>query len=616
MNVEDIKSPEDIKNLSLDELNKLAADIRSFLLDVVSNNGGHLSSNLGIVELTIALHYFYNAPTDKLLFDVGHQSYVHKILTGRAKKLRNLRQYKGISGFQKRSESEYDCFEAGHSSTALAAALGMATARDLNNENYEVIPIVGDGSLLGGLSLEALNQIGYQKRKVTIIFNDNNMSISHNVGALNDSISKLRNSKGYNGLKSVVKNKLKNKKHGDSIIEYIHDFKEKIKERIIDTNVFGNFGIYYIGPVDGHNIKDLLAAFKVAKSKDMPVVIHCLTKKGYGYKYAENDTVGFWHGISKFDIKTGKPLYKSIPNEKTYSELIADCLDKQMEKNKDIVCLTPAMITGSCLNGIFNKYQDRCFDLGICEDLAFEYACGLSLQGKMPFVSIYSSFIQRAYDQLNHDVARMNLPMVVGIDRCSLVGEDGDTHHGVFDISMIRPLPNVVLCQGKDSKEISDLLYTGFKSKKPFFIRYPRGRLIDYTVSKNNLIPIGKWEYLLKPKKPDAIIISYGSVLNEFQRFIESNKLNYALINARFLKPIDIDMLKEVSKYNKPIYLYTNDILKGGLGDEILDALNSFNIKFEFKAFGIDDKFVTFGSNDKLLKELKLDLTSFFDSIK
>ena len=617
MNIKDIKDPKFLKKLSIDELSELSKDIRSFILDIVSKTGGHLSSNLGVVELTVALHYVFDAPKDKILFDVGHQCYTHKILTGRANKMDSLRSFKGIAGFQKRVESEYDCYEAGHSSTSLPIALGMATARDLNNEDYEVIPVIGDGSISNGLSLEALNQIGFQKRKMIIVFNDNNMSISRNVGALTNSINHLRNSARYNNAKTNVKHFLNQLYNGESIISWVHSAKEKIKETLIDTNVFGDFGIYYIGPIDGHNIDDLVNAFNLAKTRNEPVVVHCITKKGKGYKYCEEDTIGKWHGVGRFDLKSGKLESNRGNNEVSYSKLVSEIVEKQMDKDEDVICITPAMISGSCLENIFEKYPNRSFDVGIAEDLAIDYACGLSLQNKKPFVSIYSSFIQRAYDELNHDVARMKLPMVVGIDRCSLVGEDGETHHGVFDVSLINALPNCILTEGKDAQEIANLINTGFECKKPFFIRYPRGNVIndvDYTKIKK--IKIGSWERLTKFDKPSLFILSYGEDVVKIADRVNNSKNKYEVINCRFIKPIDEKMLLEIASYKKPIYVYTTDIIKGGLGDSILEFYSKNRINANVQIIGIDDTYVTHGSNNELKKSIKIDLDSLFKIIE
>ncbi len=616
MNIKDIENPKFLKKLNEEQLNVLASDVRSFIIDTVSKTGGHLSSNLGVVELTIALHYCFDMPKDKILFDVGHQCYTHKILTGRAKQMEKMRSFGGISGFQKRIESEYDCFEAGHSSTSLPIALGMAKARDLNNDDYYVIPVIGDGSLGNGLSLEALNQIGFQKTKMIIVFNDNNMSISRNVGALNESISKLRNSNQYNSLKNKVKNLLKKLNNGDSIINSIHNIKEKIKGPIIDSNVFGEFGIYYIGPVDGHDIKELIRAFEVAKTKNMPVVVHCITKKGKGYKFCEDDTSGRWHGVGRFDVSNGK--FESISNQDkiSYSQLVSNVVENEMANDKNIVTITPAMISGSCLENIFKRFPNRSYDVGISEDLAIDFACGLSLGNKKPFVSIYSSFLQRAYDQLNHDIARMNLPVVVGIDRCSLVGEDGETHHGVFDISLLSALPNIVLAEGRNAQEIGNLFSTAFKSNMPFFIRYPRDKVLnDINYEKIKTIKIGSWEKVMNNNNPDFYILSYGNDVNKICDYVKEKKYNCNVINCRFIKPLDKKLLLEIAKNNKPVFIYTGDIIKGGLGNMILEFYNSNNINIHIENIGIDDKFVTHGSINDLKKSLKIDIESLFKTI-
>ena len=616
MEVLDIKSPDDIKNLSIDELNILANKIRVFLLDSVSKTGGHLSSNLGVVELTIALHYVFDAPKDKILFDVGHQSYIHKILTGRAKDMEHLRKFKGIAGFQKRAESPFDCFEAGHSSTALSTALGMAISRDLNNENYDVIPIVGDASIMSGMSLEALNQIGYKRRKMIIIFNDNNMSINKNVGALKLSFAKMRTEEGYTDFRDSVKTFLNKSKFGSNIQSAIHHIKNRVKKGVINSGIFKEFDIDYIGPVDGHNIEELIKAFKAAKRKDGPCVVHVITKKGKGYKYTENDRIGNWHGVGKFDVDSGKKLCVIPEGYKDYSSIVADAVERLMEENKDIVCITPAMITGSKLNNIFAKYPDRSFDCGIAEDHAICFASGFALSGKRPFVAIYSSFLQRAYDQINHDIARMNLPVVVGIDRAGIVGEDGETHHGVFDISFLRSLPNVVIAQGKNSIEIENLIYTGFAHNSPFFVRYPRG-FIEYTKNyKFTNIPVGKWEKISNNSSVKCYILTYGEDVIKVQDYINSHKLPYSVINCRYLKPIDEEMLLDICKEKKPLFIYTSDILKGGLADDVLEFISNNKLKTNCYSIGIDDMYVQHGSVDELKKDLKIDINSLFNYIK
>ena len=615
MDVRDIKDSEFVKTLNNKQLEELASDIRQFLLESVSKTGGHLSSNLGVVELTIALHYCFNANKDKILFDVGHQSYVHKILTGRANKFDTLRQFNGLAGFQRRNESECDPFEAGHSSTALSTALGMAVARDIKKEDYYVVPVVGDGALQSGLSLEALNQIGDLKSKMIIIFNDNNMSISKNVGALSMAFSNLRSNSEYLHVKSNIKSFLTSKKNGNVFVEAIKNFKTAIKDKVIDSGIFEGFNVDYLGPVDGHNVSDLIQAFNAAKTKDGPIVIHVVTKKGKGYKYAEEDKSGKWHGVSKFDIKTGKMLKQVPPNYKSYSKIVADQVLNIMDSNELVTAITPAMISGSCMNEIFAKYPNRSFDVGIAEDHALTFACGMALNGLRPFVSIYSSFLQRGYDQLNHDVCRMNLPIVIGVDRCSIIGEDGDSHQGVFDISFMRSLPNMIITEGKDSLQIESLLDLAFKQDNPFAIRYPRGS-IEYINGEIYPIWVGKWENVVNNDNEKLTIITYGNDVVKIEKDINENKLPYNLVNAMFIKPIDEDLLIEVAKRGKPIVVYTTDILKGGLGDSILECLSTNKINVPIYILGIDDVYVKHGDVLKVKESLGLDLKSLYSYLE
>ncbi len=616
MKIEDIKNPDFLKTLSVEELNALSGDIRKFLIESVSKTGGHLSSNLGIVELTVALHYVFNCPRDRFLFDVGHQSYIHKILTGRADKMSTLRQFGGLSGFIKRNESEYDCFEAGHSSTSLSAALGMAVARDLKGEHYDIVPIVGDGALMSGLSLEALNQIGYEKKKVIIVFNDNNMSISKNVGALSKSFAKLRSSAYYNELKSDVKDALKTKKLGNFFIKGVHNFKESIKKSVVDSGVFGEFGIEYLGPIDGYDMNTLINAFRTAQAENGPIVVHVITQKGKGYKYTEQDKNGTWHGVGKFDVETGRFLSSVPAGYKSYSEMVSDEVLYNMDKRKDIVALTPAMISGSKMAKIFAKYPTRSFDCGIAEDHALEFAAGLALNGMHPFVAIYSSFLQRAYDQLNHDLCRMDLPVVLGLDRSGLVGEDGDTHHGVFDISFMKSLPNMIIAEGKDAKETGNLIYTAFNTPHPFAIRYPRGNVKNKENEENSLIEVGKWTVEYNNDSTRAIIITYGNDVDELVKLVCENSLNYEIVNARFIKPMDSDMLCYIAERDVPVYVYTCDMLSGGLAEEILSFYNKKGMDVNLKSVGIPDTYVPQGTVAQLKEYLGIDLKTFLEQVE
>lgn len=615
MKVFDIKEPDDIKKMSIDELENLCQDIRSFLIDNVSKTGGHLSSNLGIVELTVALHYTFFSPKDKLIFDVGHQSYVHKILTGRANRFSTLRQYKGLSGFQKRYESEHDVWEAGHSSTSLSAALGMAVARDLHHEDYQVVPVIGDGSLTGGMAMEALNQIGYEKRNMVIIFNDNNMSISKNVGAMDAAFTRMRTSKPYITLKEDLSSTLSNTKIGNSLLNNLRSIKNSVKDNVVDTSIFGEFGLDYIGPVDGHDIKTLLKILKAAKKHKGPIVVHVITKKGKGYTYAEEDTTGKWHGVPQFDKKSGMFLSKTPTGHASWSEVISENLIQLAHKNEEIVAITPAMMGGSKLTKFFTTFPERSFDCGIAEEHAITFAASLANSGMRPFVSIYSSFLQRAYDQINHDVARMDLPVVIGIDRCGLVGEDGETHHGVFDIAMLRTMPNMILSQPKDAKEAQQLLYTAFTQDHPFAIRYPRGNIPFAMSEPCELIPIGSWTKWSFNANSKVIVIAYGSDVDKIISKATVNAQPITVINARFIKPLDEVMMKEIMKSKLPVIIYETDILAGGLSSAIVEYSNDHNSKKSYERIGIGDHFVEQGSLPLLRKNEHIDMNSLFERI-
>lgn len=615
MDLNNIKEPNDIKNMSIDELNNLAKDIRSFIIESVSKTGGHLASNLGVVELTLALHYVFNSPKDKIFFDVGHQCYTHKILTGRAKDFSSLRQYEGLSGFQKRHESIHDVWEAGHSSTALSAALGMAVSRDLNKERYEVIPVVGDGAMASGMSLEALNQIGSTQSKMIIIFNDNNMSISKNVGALNNGFSRLRTSKAYTGIKSGMRKNLINNSLGQTVYTGLKSLKDSFKNAVIDGGIFEEFNIDYIGPIDGHNIKELIRVFEVAKEHAGPIVIHVSTKKGKGYAPCENDREGIWHGVGAFDIETGK-MKKSIPdNHISYAKLISNTVEDLASRDGDIIAITPAMIQGSALNNFFAKYPSRSFDCGIAEEHATTFAAGMAINGKHPFLCIYSSFLQRAYDQINHDICRMDLPVVIGIDHAGLVGEDGETHHGVFDLGILLPLPNLIIAQPKDAKETKNLVYTAFNNKHPFAIRYPKTVIENNSASEYEDIPVGSWELLNDKEDNKAYILTYGDDVRILNEKIVSNNLPITVVNCRYLKPIDKELLEKIAKDNKNIYIVEGDVSCGGLSTVVLSYLNEKNIHKNVRIFGINDIYIKQGSNRQLRKEIGIDSTTVLEEV-
>lgn len=614
MKITDIQSPKDIKTLNINELEVLAEDIRTFLIDSISKTGGHLSSNLGIVELTLAMHYVYNSSNDKFIYDVGHQSYVHKILTGRAKDFPTLRQFDGLAGFQKRYESEHDPWEAGHSSTSLSAALGFAVARDLNHDDFQVLPVIGDGAMANGMSFEALNQIGSEKRKMVIVFNDNEMSISKNVGAMSHVFTRLRASKGYTGFKRDLSNYLSHNKVGNAVLDSMRNLKNNIKNTVVDSSFFDEFGLDYIGPVDGHDLKELIRVFDAVKNHDGPIVVHVITTKGKGYEYAENDDSGKWHGVGKFNVKTGQSL-SSVPfNHLDWSSILSEGLVELAKDDSSIVALTPAMCSGSKLLKFSETYPERFFDCGIAEEHAMTFAAALAEAKKRPFISIYSSFLQRSYDQVNHDVARMDLPVVIAVDRAGIVGEDGETHHGVFDISTFRSTPNLIITQPKDADEARNLLYSGFQQNHPWMIRIPRGT-VEYKPKPFEEIELGTWTIWKFSDYVDATVIAYGDDVDKIIQKAKVNEINIAVVNARFLKPMDTEMLQTLFNDDKPLIVYETDMLAGGLSSAILEFKNDEGYAKQVKRMGIKDHYVTHGSIPQLRKHEHIDINSLFDLI-
>lgn len=615
MHVYDISGPADIRQLSIKELEALAAEIRAFLIESISRTGGHLSSNLGIVELTLALHVVFDSPRDRILFDVGHQSYVHKILTGRARQFSTLRQYKGLSGFQKRHESEHDCWEAGHSSTSLSAALGMAVARDLNGEHYHIVPVIGDGAMASGMSMEALNQIGGEERNMIIIFNDNSMSISRNVGAMDVAFTRLRTSRSYTTLKIDLQQGLSTSRFGRSLLKGMKNFKNAIKDNVVDTSIFGEFNLDYIGPINGHDLSELIKVLKVAKQHKGPIVVHVLTKKGKGYPYAENDKEGAWHGVAPFDPNSGKPLAALPAGHCSWSEAIARILCDLARDDRDIVAITPAMKAGAKLDGFAREFPQRFFDCGIAEEHAMTFAAGLAASGKRPFISVYSSFLQRAYDQINHDVARMKLPVVIGIDRCGLVGEDGETHHGVFDITMLHAIPNLIMAQPKDVQEARALMKTAFSCAQPFCIRYPRGS-VPYTKEEGEPAPVGTWTRWAPQREARVCVISYGSDIDRIISKVRANDMPVEIINARYFKPLDEAMLDDILYRSIPVIVYESDMLDGGLSSAILQYINDHRICCHLIRIGIGDHYVEQGSIPQLRRAEKIDMNTLFKELE
>ena len=610
MDLYSIKNPEFLKSMSEKELESLSHEIRNFLIENISKTGGHLASNLGVVELTVALHYVFDSPRDRIFFDVGHQSYVHKILTGRADQFPTLRHYHGLSGFQKRKESIHDVWEAGHSSTSLSAALGMAVARDLSHENFHVIPVIGDGALSSGMALEALNEIGSERKNMIIVFNDNKMSISRNVGGLTSGFSRLRSSKSYTKIKAGMKKNLRSNSFGSTVYTALKTFKDTVRNAVIDGGVFEEFNVDYIGPVNGHNLHDLIQVFSAAAEHEGPIVVHVITQKGRGYAPCESDREGKWHGVGPFDIATGRPLSSIPEGYAAYSQFIADQVEHLADENENIVAITPAMMTGSSLQKFFAKYPTRSFDCGIAEEHAATFAAGLAISGKRPFLAIYSSFLQRAYDQINHDICRMDLPVVIGIDHAGLVGDDGETHHGVFDIGILRPLPNMIIAQPKDASEARDLIRTAFSQKHPFAIRFPKGTVAVNQMREEEDIRIGTWTKHNDHPDNKVCILTYGDLVDTVLEKVRVNNLPVTVVNCRFFKPLDTSMIEELAESGMKLIVYESDMKAGGLASAILEYACDEQIQIHLKRFGIDDEYISQGSLNLLRKDIHIDLPS------
>lgn len=609
MLAENIKSPNDIKDMSNGELVETAENIRKFLIESTSKTGGHLGSNLGIVELTMALHKSFNSPVDKLIFDVGHQSYVHKILTGRAQQFSSLRQYQGLSGFLKKAESEHDVWEAGHSSTSISAACGYAYARDIKAENNHVVAVIGDGSLTNGMALEALNHIVELNQKVIIIINDNEMSISTNIGFIDNILKGLEKSEHYDNTKANVHKSLDHVPGGNTLSKIISNLKNKLKSEINGAKSFFNtMGYKYFGPVDGHDFSDLLSTLNAAKLIDGPVIVHVKTQKGRGYEPA---MLNKWHGVGPFELETGKPL--KTKQGLSYSGFIAKSVHKQMNENEDIAVITPAMLDGSELQVLKEKYPKRVTDVGIAEEHAITFAGALALDGIRPFVSIYSTFLQRAYDQMFHDLVRQKANVVIGIDRAGLVGDDGETHQGIYDISFLSHMPDITIAMGKNPLEMKSLLNYGFNTPGVFAIRYPRGGEIDERLVDEELMEISKPCWTNETKGDKAYVIAYGPDVEKYtEKFKDNSKIG--VINARFIKPVDSQMLNEIK--NQQLFVVEEHQRIGGLNSLINDYYMMNGIQVEMKVFALNDCFVEQGNVDILKKANKIDFDSVCKAIE
>lgn len=612
INLYDIKDPRFLKDLSIEELEQLAAEIRKFLIKTLSKTGGHVAPNLGTVELTIAMHRAFDSPRDKLIFDVGHQIYTHKILTGRAKYFDTLRQYNGLSGFPKRIESEHDCWETGHSSTSISAAAGFVYARDYRNEDYHVVALIGDGALTGGMAFEGLNHLGQTGKRVIIILNDNEMSISQNVGAFTNILIKLRLHPRYNQAKKLSTYFLKENRFFTRLVKRTH---ASIKRFFLQSNIFEDMGFEYFGPLDGHDIPTLLKAFEVSKSLDKPVLLHVVTQKGKGYKPAEEDTVGIWHGCGPFDIETGEFKCQQDENVWSWSKIFSEIVTELAKKDDRIFAITPAMKNGSQLGCFEEAFPDRFIDVGIAEQHALTFAGGLAIQGLRPYVAIYSTFLQRAYDQLNHDLARQNLPVVIGVDRAGLVDGDGETHQGIYDISFSRSIPNVAIMMPKDPEEAYDMLFTAFNREQVSLIRYPRGSyrvdgLLSYTPQE---IEYGTWT--MERFGDDLYILSYGPNVQSIVETVKRHQLPVTVINARFIKPLDTKMLDSILETNKPVLVFEEATKIGSLYSAVLEYVHDTGRYAEVHGMGLPDQFIPQGDRKRLLEDYHLDESSLVKKI-
>lgn len=601
--LEKIQKPNDIKKIPADQLPALAEEIREFIIESLSKTGGHLASNLGIVELTIAMHRVFDLPKDKLIWDVGHQSYTHKILTGRKDGFETLRREGGISGFPKRSESDCDVFDTGHSSTSISAGVGYVRARELKKENYSVVSIIGDGALTGGMAYEALNNAASLKSNFIIVLNDNEMSITENVGGMSSYLSGLRTASAYTGFKMDVTKALNRIPGiGPGMVDAMRKTKSSIKQIIIPGMLFEDMGLTYLGPVDGHNIPQLIKTFQEAKRFEGPILVHVLTQKGRGYEPAMRHPARF-HGAGPFDVKTGLPVGKSNP---TYTDVFSTVMRKMGDRRKDVAAVTAAMMTGVGLKRFSNMFPDRCFDVGIAEEHAVTFAAALSLGGITPVVAIYSSFLQRAYDQIMHDVCMQNLHVVFAIDRAGLVGYDGETHHGIFDLSYLGSMPNMTILAPKNLWELSDMIKFAVDYDGPIAVRYPRGEA--YTGLKEFRAPIclGKSEVIHEGSR--VALLAVGSMVKmaeEVQKQLkERMDMDAALVNARFVKPIDEELLRSFADTYELVVTLEENVKDGGFGERVLAFAEEEDLPFGVEIIALPDRFIPHGSVSYQMKQV------------
>ncbi|MBN2089927.1 1-deoxy-D-xylulose-5-phosphate synthase [candidate division KSB1 bacterium] len=615
----EINSPDDIKKLDISQLTQLAKELREYIISVISENGGHLAPNLGVVELTLVLHYLYNTPDDKIIWDVGHQAYIHKIITGRKDRFPTIRQYGGISGFPKIEESKYDHFGVGHASTSISAAIGIACARDLKKEDNAVIAVIGDGSMTNGLAFEGLNNAGSLNKDITVILNDNNMSISQNVGALHKYLTYILTTSTYNKVKADIWELTgRLSRFGQRIRSTMRQVDEGLKALVVPGLLFERLGFRYIGPVDGHDIPELIRIFREVQKMKGPILVHVCTKKGKGYELAEKNATHF-HGLTPFNRETGAA--RSVSPIPTYSKVFGNTLTAIAEKDEKIVAISAAMAVGTGLTPFCDKFPERFFDVGIAEGHAVTFAAGLATQGMKPVVAIYSSFLQRSYDQIIHDVALQKLPVIFAIDRAGLVGDDGPTHHGIFDLSFLRHIPNMVVMAPKDEQELQDMLWTATHYQAgPIAIRYPRGQGVGKPLKSTfNIIPIGQGEIVTKCEGKELAILTIGSMVYPAIKVAEklsAFNIQATVVNMRFIKPLDDKMLRQIALTHDAIVTLEDNVKQGGFGSAVNEYLIE-NQLFEIKSLclGLPDEFVEHGANEILYHNVGLDLEGITNSI-
>lgn len=609
-----IQKENDIKNLTEEELIQLSGEIRQFLIESISVTGGHLASNLGVVELTMALHLCFDLPKDKIIWDVGHQSYTHKILTGRKEGFSSLRQYGGLSGFPKANESDTDCFNTGHSSTSISAGLGLAAAREITGEDYHVVSVIGDGSLTGGMAYEALNNASQINKNFIIVLNDNNMSISENVGGMSTYLANFRTADAYRDLKAnVMKSLHKVPLYGDKLIQSIRNTKSSIKQLLIPGMLFEEMGIITLGPVDGGNIKELIKIFNEAKRVDGPVLVHVMTQKGAGYEPAEKNPSRF-HGAEPFDIETGKPLKKK--EKATYTDVISSVMCQLAERDPKIVAITAAMADGTGLARFAKEYPQRFYDVGIAEQHGTTFAAGLAKAGLRPVFAVYSSFLQRAYDQVLHDVCIQNLPVVFAIDRAGLVGSDGETHQGIFDISYLSSIPNMTVMAPKNKRELADMMQYATSFPTPIAVRYPRGTAYDGLKEYRAPIQLGKSETLVEGN--GIALFALGSMVQTAEKvakMLKEQGIEATVINARFAVPFDKEKVKELAQNHKLLVTMEENVTSGGFGEHVASYVNENDIDIKVQVVAIPDAYVEHGNVDRLKEDIGIDANSVYERI-